>query len=165
VIALRNILVATDFSPQSETALAYGRDFARTYGAMLHVIHVTENVSARFSADISLVDLPDIQADIDKAATRQLAAAVTDEDRTQLRAREVVRNSNSPAATITEYATEANIDLIIIGTHGRGLMGRFLLGSVAERVVRGAGCPVLVVRSPEHDFLAPDALAKLPEKP
>ena len=105
------------------------------------------------------------QADIDKAAARQLAASVTAEDRTQLHAREVVRRSTSPATAITEYAEEAGIDLIVIGTHGRGLMGRFLLGSVAERVVRVAGCPVLVVRNPERDFLAPDALTVVSKTP
>jgi nucleotide-binding universal stress UspA family protein len=165
VITLRNILVATDFSPQSEAALAYGRYFARTFAGTLHVIHVTENISARFSADISLVDLPDIQADIDKAAARQLAASMTAEDRTQLHVREIVRRATAPATAITEYAEEAGIDLIVIGTHGRGLMGRFLLGSVAERVVRVAGCPVLVVRNPERDFLAPDALATVSNPP
>ena len=100
MIALRSVLVATDFSPQAEAALAYGREFARTFGATLHVLHVAENIGARFSADISLVDLPDLQAEIDAAATRQLAALLTAEDRTQLGARGIARTSNTPAATI-----------------------------------------------------------------
>ena len=54
--------------------LAYGRDLARTFGGVLHILHVADNVGARFSADISLVDLPDLQRDIDASARRQLAA-------------------------------------------------------------------------------------------
>ena len=67
--------------------------------------------------------------------------------------------SNAPALTIVNYAKEMNIDLIVTGTHGRGTMAHLLMGSVAERVVRLAGCPVLVVRRPEHEFVVPDALA------
>jgi nucleotide-binding universal stress UspA family protein len=56
------------------------------------------------------------------------------------------------------YAKETGADLIVMGTHGRGAMAHLLMGSVAERVVRLAGCPVLVVRHPEHEFLVPDTL-------
>jgi nucleotide-binding universal stress UspA family protein len=57
-----------------------------------------------------------------------------------------------------EYAKNANIDLIVIGTHGRGAWSQVVMGSVAEKVVRTAPCPVLTVRHPEHEFLMPDAL-------
>ena len=58
-----------------------------------------------------------------------------------------------------EAATaEASIDIIVMGTYGRGRVARWLMGSVAERVVRSAPCPVLVVRQPEREFIAPDAL-------
>ena len=60
---------------------------------------------------------------------------------------------------IVNYAKEIGSDLIVMGTHGRGPMAHLLMGSVAERVVRLAGCPVLVVRHPEHGFVVPDALA------
>jgi nucleotide-binding universal stress UspA family protein len=65
---------------------------------------------------------------------------------------------NLTANAIVAYARQNDVDLIIIGTHGRGAMGRLIMGSVAERVVRTAPCPVLTVRQPEHDFLQPDAL-------
>ncbi|MGE3513217.1 MAG: universal stress protein, partial [Vicinamibacterales bacterium] len=68
------------------------------------------------------------------------------------------RTAVSPAAAIVEYANEAHVDLIIIGTHGRGGVAKLLMGSVAERVVRTANCPVLTVRHPEREFIAPDAL-------
>jgi len=66
--------------------------------------------------------------------------------------------STSPAMAIVDYAREAHSDLIIMGTHGRGAMAQLLMGSVAERVVRTAPCPVLTVRHPEHEFVLPDAL-------
>ena len=65
----------------------------------------------------------------------------------------------SPSAAIVFYARDAAIDLIVIGTHGRGAIAQLLIGSVAERVVRLAPCPVLTVRNPEHEFVLPDALA------
>ncbi len=60
-----------------------------------------------------------------------------------------------PFLEIVRYAQEANIDLIVLGTHGRGGLAHMLLGSVAEKVVREAPCPVLTVRHPEHEFVAP----------
>ena len=65
------------------------------------------------------------------------------------------------AAAIVQYARDLDIDLIVVGTHGRGAMAHLLMGSVAERVVRSASCPVLTVRHPEHDFVMPDALATI----
>jgi nucleotide-binding universal stress UspA family protein len=59
---------------------------------------------------------------------------------------------------IVDFAKEINVDLIVMGTHGRGAVAHLLMGSVAERVVRTAPCPVLTVRHPEHEFVHPDAL-------
>jgi nucleotide-binding universal stress UspA family protein len=61
----------------------------------------------------------------------------------------------SPFLEIIRYAKENNIDLIVLGTHGRSGLAHVLLGSVAERVVRIAPCPVLTVRHPEHEFVMP----------
>ncbi len=158
MIALKSVLVATDFSEASETALTYGRHFARTFGATLHVMHVVENVMARFAADAYPVLLPDLQREIEEAGEKRLTAVMEDEDFKLLHATPIVRTAASPAGAIVAYAREANIDLIILGTHGRGTMAKLLMGSVAERVVRMAWCPVLTVRHPEHEFVLPDAL-------
>jgi Universal stress protein UspA and related nucleotide-binding proteins len=83
---------------------------------------------------------------------------VCDEDRAVLGARTILRVSATPALAIVEYARDANVDLIVVGTHGRGAMAHLFMGSVAERVVRTASCPVLTVRHPEHEFVLPDAL-------
>jgi len=158
MIALKNVLVATDFSEPSDVALGYGRHFARTFGATLHVIHVVENVMARFAADAYPVMLPDLQREVEEAGEKKLIATLENEDFQQLQAVPAVVTSAAPAAAIVDYARTHGIDLIILGTHGRGAVAKLLMGSVAERVVRTAGCPVLTVRHPEHDFLAPDAL-------
>jgi nucleotide-binding universal stress UspA family protein len=81
-----------------------------------------------------------------------------DEDRQALGAVGLVITSTSPSAAIVTYAHDASVDLIVMGTHGRGAIAQLLMGSVAERVVRIAPCPVLTVRHPEHDFVLPDAL-------
>ena len=158
MIALKHVLVATDFSEPSEVALTYGRHFARNFGATLHVMHVVENVMARFAADAYPVLLPDLQKEVEDAGQKRLMAALTPDDLTELHALPVIRTSAAPAAAIVEYAKDADIDLIIMGTHGRGAVAKLLMGSVAERVVRMAGCPVLTVRHPEHEFVLPDAL-------
>lgn len=64
-------------------------------------------------------------------------------------------NGNSEFVEIVRYAREQNIDLLVLGSHGRGPIAHLLLGSVAEKVVRHAPCPVLTVRHPEHEFVMP----------
>jgi nucleotide-binding universal stress UspA family protein len=158
MILLKNILVATDFGEASDAALSYGRDLARTYGATLHVLHVAENLVVRYADDAALALLPQLQTDIDEAARKRMAELVTDEDRTMLHAKPVVLAALGTAEAIVGYAEEYNVDIIVMGTHGRGALSHLLMGSVAERVVRTAPCPVLTVRHPEHEFIVPDAL-------
>lgn len=163
MILLKQILVATDFSEPSEAALAYGRELARTFGAKLTVLHACENIAARaYGADGFVFAEPELQRDVEAAARKQMDALLTDEDRNVLHAQPVVLTANSTAASIVSFARETNTDLIIMGTHGRGAVAHLLMGSVAERVVRTAPCPVLTVRHPEHDFVVPDALVAVP---
>lgn len=159
MIVLKTVLVATDFGEPSAAALNYGRDLARSYGAALHVVHVAENVLARYAGDGSLALLPQLQKEVEESARKQLAELVTDEDRRQLHAKAEVLTALGPADAIIEYAKSHKADIIVMGTHGRGALAHLLVGSVAERVVRTAPCPVLTVRHPEREFIAPDALA------
>jgi nucleotide-binding universal stress UspA family protein len=157
VIDLKNILVATDFSPVAEKALRYGRELATRYGATLHVLHVADDVSARLLGATGLpYDTTLLQRDLEAAGVEQLETLVTDEDRRDLHARLVQAVSASPAQQIVEYAAMAHIDLIVLGTHGRGGMAHFMMGSVAERVVRTAFCPVLTVHDREREFIRPE---------
>jgi nucleotide-binding universal stress UspA family protein len=158
MIALNNILVATDFSAVSDAALIYGRALARTFGARLHVLHVADDIGLRIPGDVFVGTVPDLQKDIETAAWQRLDALLIDNDPTPLPTTPVVMSSSAPAPTIVAYASDTRVDLIVVGTHGRGAMKHWLMGSVAERVVRTAPCPVLTVRHPQHEFVTPDAL-------
>jgi universal stress protein A len=157
MVVLKNILVATDFGEPSAVALAYGRDLARSYGATLHILHVVEDVMMRYSPEVGFA-IPDLQRDLEKAATRDLETLITDDDRKTLKVVPVVQTSFNVPGGVIEYAKNHPIDLIVVGTHGRGAVKQLLLGSAAERIVRTAPCPVLAVRAHERDFIAPDAL-------
>ena len=148
MIVLKHILVATDFGPAADAALTYGRALARNFGATLHVLHVAENLFMR----PTVADPHTLKA----AVARRLEALLNDEDRSDLKAHTAVETSDHPADAIIDYARQADIDLVIMGTHGRTGMSQLLVGSVAERVVRTAPCPVLTVKHPEHEFVHPD---------
>lgn len=159
MIALKKVLVATDFSEPSDVALAYGRELARSFGAKLVVLHIVENIMTRaFGPDGYAITNPDLQRDLEASADKQVNTLLSEEDRQALCADAVIISSNTPAFAIADYAGTTGIDLIVIGTHGRGAVAHLLMGSVAERVVRTAPCPVLTVRHPEHEFVLPDAL-------
>jgi nucleotide-binding universal stress UspA family protein len=162
MITLENILVATDFSEPSDAALRYGRALARSFNATLHVVHVVGNVSSIvYGADAYAIPIPEMQQEVEDAARTQLNDLLIDNDAHPLPTRGVVLTSNAPAAAIVEYAGRERIDLVVTGTHGRGGVAHLLMGSVAERVVRTAPCPVLTVRHPEHEFVVPDALVSV----
>jgi nucleotide-binding universal stress UspA family protein len=161
MIRIKNVLVATDFSEPSTVALEYGRELARTYGAKLHVIHVVEDLQWRYVTDMPTAYLIDAQKDLEASARARLDAVLTDEDRRQLGARAIVVTAVMPSEAIVEYAKAEGIDAIVMGTQGRGGLAHLFMGSVAERVVRLAPCPVLTVRHPEHEFIAPDALVSV----
>jgi nucleotide-binding universal stress UspA family protein len=159
MIALKNILVATDFGEASDAALAYGRALARMFGATLHLVHVTQNVYTKaFGGETYTSLFPELQQDLDDAAREQLDRLLIDNDPDAPPCKRVVLTSNTPAYAIVGYAKDANVDLLIMGTHGRTAVAHLLMGSVAERVVRTAPCPVLTVRHPQHEFIVPDAL-------
>lgn len=159
MIALKSILVATDFGEPSDAALTYGRELARAFGATLHVLHVADDVYVRLGGDAYITVLPELQKDVEDAARKRLDELLVDNDPAPITIQKAVVTSSATAACIVDYARENNINLIIVGTHGRGVMAHLLVGSVAERVVRTASCPVLTVRQHEHDFVVPDALA------
>jgi nucleotide-binding universal stress UspA family protein len=159
VIDLNNVLVATDFGEASDAALRYGSELARRFGAALHVLHVAGDLAAYPTPAAGLpLDVGPTQQALEDDARRTLDGLLAEPDRSALRAQLVVLTSARPAQTILGYARDEQIDLIIVGTHGRRGLGYFFLGSVAQQVSRLAQCPVLTVRAHEREFIRPDAL-------
>jgi nucleotide-binding universal stress UspA family protein len=159
LITLKQILVATDFGEASDAALLYGKNFARVHRAALHVLHVIDDLVARAVAPIGRApDLGALQEELDADAHDRVAELLSDEDRSILDARAVVVTGRKPADAIVSYAREHDIELIIIGTHGRTGLAHLVMGSVAEKIVASAPCPVLTVKHPEREFIRPDAL-------
>lgn len=135
-----HILVPTDFSAPSEAALACGRTMADKFDAALHLLHVAENPFLRaVSGD---------RRSLEEAPARWLQDRLSEAERRR-GAVTIVEQSDEPASEILRYARSNNIDLIVMGTHGRTGLARAALGSVAETVVRAAPCPVLTVHAPE----------------
>jgi nucleotide-binding universal stress UspA family protein len=155
VIELHEILLATDFSEPSAGALEYSKALARAFGARIHVLHVLEDLAAHaWTTEVYVAALPGVHEEMERQATERLAKVFTDEERKIYRVRTELR-AGSPFVEVVRYAREEQVDLIVMGTHGRGPLAHMLLGSVAERVVRKASCPVLTVRHADYRFVHP----------
>ena len=144
---LHRILVPTDFSPPSASALAMARELATRFGASIHLLHVLEDpyVAGSYAPEVYGYVPAGLRETWQRTAETQLLAVFPEREREPFRAKSTVV-FGSPARTIVEYADSNGFDLIVMGTHGRGGVAHLLLGSVAERVVRTAPCPVLTVR-------------------
>ena len=140
------ILVPMDFSAPSDAALDYARGIATRFGASLHLLHVAEDpYRALYSAEVFVPEMEGLRDQILDDAAGRMKDRLRESDRTELQAT-VDAIIGTPAGSIVEYAGGHDMDFIVMGTHGRGGMSHLLMGSVAERVVRKAPCPVLTVR-------------------
>jgi nucleotide-binding universal stress UspA family protein len=159
MIKLEHVLVATDFSDPAAAALSYGRELARQFGATLHLVHVVDDIGASTPGFPELAGtLGTLQLETTMTGRMKVDALLSDRDRAQLRARSVVLTALNPARAILAYARDHQVNLIVMGTHGRGAVARMMMGSVAERVVRSAPCPVLTVHSPRPEIGRADRL-------
>ena len=143
----RQILVATDLTPVSRNAVARADALARDNRAHLHVLHVVRDPAREpWTVEAYGIDWERLRAEARGQGRRALIAATRhlalDTRRTTLDTR-----IGAPADEILDYARRHAIDLIVVGTHGRGPLASALLGSVAEPIVRSARCPVMVVRA------------------
>jgi nucleotide-binding universal stress UspA family protein len=154
MIALKRILVPHDFSDTSAAAVRYAVELARNFGARLYFLHVGDDAVSQFEEEFP-IGLEDALAD---GVRERLLRIVTPQEKAEFNPDFAVR-PGLPAAEIVQYADDQDIDLIVMGTHGRGFVGHMIMGSVAEKVVRTASCPVLTVRIPNHWFVTPDAVA------
>jgi nucleotide-binding universal stress UspA family protein len=155
MIDLHRILAPTDFSKHSQNALVYAAAFAEKFGAELYLLHVVQDLGVFIPEAVGMTPVVAPPTEQFAAAAKvSLERALEETPLKNLTVHAEVREG-SPFYEIVRFAKEKDIDLIIMGTHGRGGLAHLLLGSVAEKVVRKAPCPVLTVRHPEHEFVHP----------
>ncbi len=144
---IHRILVPLDFSPASDRALAYARALSTEFGAPLFLLHVIEDrmMTGPWPSEVYLGELPKLRDDLVKDAERRMRLCLESLEKEGLTATGEVL-IGGPSHVIIEQAEALNADLLVMGTHGRTGITHLLIGSVAERVIRHAPCPVFVVR-------------------
>jgi len=155
-IMIQKILCPTDFSENSEHALKYALALATLSQADLQLIHVVEPITYPQSTEFfePVLDEVELMMKMEAAYQKQLEdkVAALKEEYPKLTGKLVTGNT---FLEIIQAARDDEVDMIVMGTHGRTGLAHVLIGSVAERVVREAPCPVLTVKHPEHEFVKP----------
>lgn len=147
----RHLLVPTDFSASADAALSHAVSLADRFNAVLHLLHVVNDPGA------GLYGLGDATAKIDQLedqaeveAQDRLHGMAQDSAAVEVRTAVAQRVNLDVADAIQDYMAGRPIDLVVMGTHGRQGLGRLVLGSVANRLIRRSECPVMTVREPEE---------------
>lgn len=152
MIQLKRVLLPTDFSELSSEAIKYACALAEQFDAELHMLHVYENVVIHeYGMGIDWDKLAKEARNAAEAHMKKLLDPAWSEGRTIIRA----TAEGPPFLQIIRYARQHEIDLIVMATHGRSGVSHMLIGSVAEKVVRKAPCPVLTVHPKGHQFVMP----------
>ena len=155
MIKLKKILFPTDFSESSEEATQYAVSFARDYKAKLYALHViNEKIFTEGLTLPRVVSVEDMEKEMTSEAKKRLQTLIPEEEAVGLEWEGVIRQG-APFLEIIRFAKENDIDLIVIGTHGRSGFEHIIFGSTAEKVVRKAPCPVLSVRPSQREFVMP----------
>jgi len=149
-VQMRNILCATDFSDFSNRTIPYGVALAKEFEARLYICHVIDLSSIAIYGEFQLNPV-DQQNRIRKQAAEQLDQIIGEQPVKW----EPLINVGHTADEISRLVDEKSIDLVIAATRGRSGLKRLILGSVTERLMRVLSCPLLVVHSPEHEFVNP----------
>lgn len=161
---IKRILVPTDFSSTSDLAVKYAVEIAARHGASLLLLHVLEDPShTAVYPDAYFAELPTLRKDMRDEAERRLRELAAWCRTLDVDAAIDVVDGRPPQA-IAREAAHRGTDLIVMGTHGRSGIAHLVLGSVAERVVRSAPCPVLTVRDTARvaDAIAAESETRLP---
>jgi nucleotide-binding universal stress UspA family protein len=154
MIQLRKILLPTDFSAPSRNAARYAASFAEEYRARIYLLHVMEGPTPPMASEEVGPGDGGLREEIERGVTEEMKGALPENSGKGLEVIHLTRHGR-PHEEIIGVAREMDVDLIVMGTHGRSGLSHILLGSTAERVVRNAPCPVLTVRHPEHEFVMP----------
>lgn len=145
MIQLKNVLFATDFSDYSLTAANYAIDIAEQYNAKLHLLHVLEKIPPILAIRTLDLSQEKILSSMEEEANSALNKIASDFKSKTTNEIVTALKKGIDYQEIVDYSKEAKIDLIVIATHGRTGILHTLIGSVAEKVVRYAQCPVLVI--------------------
>ena len=143
----RSILVPTDFSEAANAAKKYATVLADSFGATLHILHVIPDPLA-MGWGVDAAYLPQLLERTERTVREQLEGALGPEERAKCQAQLAVE-TGAPVDRIIEYAQKHGIDLIVMGTQGRGTVERMWIGSVTQGVLRRASCPVVSVQQPK----------------
>ena len=149
-LRIRQVLVPIDFSECSKKGLRYAIALAREHKAAVTLAYVVPGIS--MLGEYGGIDYASLNKEMRDSAERELATVAVDEIRGVVPSDTVVR-TGSPAGEIVSIAKSLPADVIVISTHGRTGLKHVVMGSVAERVVQTAPCPVLVVREQEREIL------------
>jgi len=155
MIELKRILLPTDFSDFSRTATRYACDLTGKFDSELHLLHVCQDLVAMVpEPGLAFPPPGEYMQELQESAEGALKDFL---DPNWAEGKSIVREvrQGPPFLEIIRYAKKVDIDLIVIGTHGRSGLAHALLGSVAEKVVRKSPCPVLTVRPDGHQFSMP----------
>jgi nucleotide-binding universal stress UspA family protein len=147
MLPIRTVLHPTDFSGHSDYAFRLACSLARDYGARLIVLHVLERPVLIYAGVMTAPPPPAPTAEERQAVLERLHRIEPPDPAVRV---EHLLEEGDPATAILQVAQERQCDLIVLGSHGRTGLGRLLLGSVAEQVVRKASCPVLTVKTPQR---------------
>jgi nucleotide-binding universal stress UspA family protein len=155
-IGIKKILCPTDFSENSEHALQYALTLATLSQAELRLFHVVEPITYPQSTQLfePVLDEVELMMKMEAAFQTQLEDQVSalKDEYPKITGKLVKGNT---FLEIIRVARDDDVDMIVMGTHGRTGLAHVLIGSVAEKVVREAPCPVLTVKHPEHEFVKP----------
>jgi nucleotide-binding universal stress UspA family protein len=151
MITLEKILVPTDFSDHAGQAIKYVSELAKRFGSELHLLNVVQPLTTHVSYG---GPIPDVLLHPEQPALDELER-LSEPDLEHLSRVERCVRTGPPFLEIVRYAKDQDIDLIVMGTHGRTGLVHALIGSVAEKVVRKSPCPVLTVRPQGHQFVMP----------
>jgi len=155
-IMIKKILCPTDFSENSEHALKYALTLATLSQAERRLFHVVEPITYPQSTELfePVLDEVELMMKMEAAFQTQLEDQVSalKDEYSKITGKIVTGNT---FLAIIQAARDESVDIIVMGTHGRTGLAHVLIGSVAEKVVREAPCPVLTVKHPEHEFVRP----------
>ena len=152
MISLKKILCPIDHSDCSKEALKYAVSFAMKNEAKLYLLHIIDIRSFDESIDTMAAQIPNDETI--KQLKTKLLECIPEEIRSDMQLEALVVQG-IPFAEIISIAKKNKVDMIVMGTHGRTGLAHIMIGSVSEKVVRKAHCPVLTVRQSGHKFVMP----------